>query len=62
MIMKLKVYFNNKELNMCDVLVRKLILFRLEGTDIYWDGDVIGKRTCLNYYGRVFIYNLANYK
>jgi hypothetical protein len=46
-------YFEN--LSKSDILLRKLIQFKLEGIDCYWDGDVIGKRTCHNYFGRLLV-------
>lgn len=46
-------HFEN--LTKSDILLRKLIQFKLEGIDCYWDGDVIGKRTCHNYFGRLLV-------
>ncbi len=33
--------------------MRKWLQHRLEGIDIFWDGEVIGKRTCHTFFGRV---------
>ena len=38
-----------------DILLRKFIQFNLEGNDIYWEGKVIGKRTCLNFFGKLIV-------
>ena len=54
------------EPNFCDVLMKKWIQKYLEGIDIYWDGDVVGKRKAIYYFGRVsiflFIMFVVNYK
>ena len=47
-------------INGCDILLRKLLIFKIEGIDAYWDGEVIGKRTCRSYFGRVKYFNLVN--
>jgi len=33
----------------------KWILKNLEGIDIYWDGEVVGRRKAVHYFGRVSI-------
>lgn len=44
------------EISKSDILLRKWLQNKLEGVDVFWDGDVIGKRTCLNYFGRVLFF------
>jgi len=41
------------EQNNCDILMFKWIQKYLEGVDIFWDGDVIGRRKAIYYFGRV---------
>jgi hypothetical protein len=40
-------------INKCQILMRKHLQHKLEGIDIFWDGEVIGKRSCFTYFGRV---------
>ena len=48
-------FHNIQKFTQSDILLMKYIQVHLEGTDVYWEGEVIGKRTCKNYFGKLIV-------
>lgn len=42
-------------------LLRKYLLHNINGRDIFWEGEVIGKRTCKSFFGKIYI-NIIPFK